>query len=455
MHPALGVDGFGCLGRIVPVAVHDRVAARTQLTALAWRNDDAGVGVNDLHLQMRLHLTHGGHTFGQRRGGAALAAHRAGFGHAVGDGDFRQVHVVHHPLHHGGGARRAGHDAGAQRGQIEFLESRVVQLGDEHGGHAVQAGAFFVLHRFQHGERVEAVIGVDDGGAMREAGQVAQHHAEAVVQRHGNAQAVGSGELHALADEEPVVQNVAVRQRGALGEAGGAAGELDVDRVGGLELGGGLGHARVVSVTACQQIGEAHQPRLVRALPGLIDPHHRVQVWQLLRFEQARLAVCPLGRQLAQHAQVVAGLEARHGHQQLAIDLVQRVFHLAGAVGRVDVHQNQTHLGGGQLHQQPLGVVVRPDRHPVARHQAQAQQGARQAAGLGLQFTVGQASPLMHAHQRLVIGLALDHVVKTGTDGLLDQRHIGGATGLALLQRGQMGFGHGRSPLRAVQTNTV
>ncbi len=93
----------------------------------------------------------------------------------------------------------------------------------------------------------------------------------------------------------------------------------------------------------------------------------------------------PLGRQLAQHAQVVAGLEARHGHQQLAAHLVQRIFHLGGAVGRVDVDQHQAHLRGGQLHQHPFGVVVRPDAHAVARHQAQAQQRTGQAVGLGLQ----------------------------------------------------------------------
>jgi hypothetical protein len=39
--------------------------------------------------------------------------------------------------------------------QVELGKARVVQLGDEHGGHAVQAGAALVLHRLQHGQRVE------------------------------------------------------------------------------------------------------------------------------------------------------------------------------------------------------------------------------------------------------------------------------------------------------------
>src|SRR5690242_21499634 len=41
-------------------------------------------------------------------------------------------------LHHLDRARRARHDPGAQRGQVEAREVRVVQLGDEHRRHAVE-----------------------------------------------------------------------------------------------------------------------------------------------------------------------------------------------------------------------------------------------------------------------------------------------------------------------------
>ena len=78
-----------------------------------------------------------------------------------------------------------------EAGQVKLGKTRMVQLGNEHGRHAMQAGATFSLHRLQHGERVKAVIGVDDGRSVRQAGQVAQHHAKAVIQRHGDAKAVG------------------------------------------------------------------------------------------------------------------------------------------------------------------------------------------------------------------------------------------------------------------------
>ena len=199
------------------------------------------------------------------------------------------MHVADHALHHLDGARRAGHDAGAQGGQVEFLETGVVKLGDEHGGHAVQTSAFLGLHRLQHRERIEAVVWVHHGGAMREAGQIAQHHAEAVVQRHRNAQAVGRCELHAFANEEAVVEDVAVRERGALGEAGGAAGELDVDGVAGLERGALLGHPRVVFVALGHQGRKRHQAGGVqfRRVCRAVDPHHGVQAGQLFRLQLA------------------------------------------------------------------------------------------------------------------------------------------------------------------------
>ena len=115
MHPGFGIDHFGGLRGIVPVAVHDRITAGAQLAGLAAGHGCA-VRVDDLHFEMRLHLADAGHPFVQRCVGVALAADRAGLGHAVGDGDLGQVHLVHHPFHHLDGAWRAGHDAGAQAG---------------------------------------------------------------------------------------------------------------------------------------------------------------------------------------------------------------------------------------------------------------------------------------------------------------------------------------------------
>ena len=42
----------------------------------------------------------------------------------------------------------------------------------------------------QRGERIEALARVDHGRTMRQAGKVADHHAEAMVERHGDADLV-------------------------------------------------------------------------------------------------------------------------------------------------------------------------------------------------------------------------------------------------------------------------
>ena len=445
VHKALVVDGFAGFFGIAPIAVHDGIALGTQLARLARCHDGPRFGVDDFHLQVRLHQADGGDALVQRRIGGALAAHRAGFGHAVGNGHLGHVHIGLHALHHLDRAGAAGHDAGAQGGQVKLFEARVVQLGNEHGRHAVQAGAFFGLHGLQHGERVKTVVRVNNGAAVGKAGQIAQHHAKAVVQRHGNAQAVSRRQLHALTDEKTVVQNVAVRQRRPLREPRGAAGELDVDRVGVAERGGHGIDLRIVGLALGQPVGKTQHARLVRPLPGHINPHHRAQAGQALGRQHAGHAAAQLRGQLAQHAQVVAALELRHGYQRLAADLVQRVLHLSGAVGRVDVHQNNAHLRRGQLHQHPFGVVVRPDAHPVALFQARLQQGAGQLAHRPMQTGIGIAQPLVAADQGLALALAAGHVGKKVTDRGFNQRGVRRPKSVAGRQGGGRA-GHGKSP---------
>ena len=66
---------------------------------------------------------------------------------------------------------------------------------------------------------VEALARKHHRRAVREAGEVAEHHAEAVVQRHRNAEPVALGQPHRLADEVAVVDDVVVRERRAFGRA--------------------------------------------------------------------------------------------------------------------------------------------------------------------------------------------------------------------------------------------
>ena len=80
--------------------------------------------------------------------------------------------------------------------QIELGKYRVLQLGDEHGGNAMQGGATLLRNRLQGGIGIEKRSGDDHGGARHHASHVAQHYSEAVIERHRNAQPVVMGEAH-------------------------------------------------------------------------------------------------------------------------------------------------------------------------------------------------------------------------------------------------------------------
>ncbi len=155
----------------------------------------------------------------------------AGFRHAVADRHLRHVHLGDDSAHHRNRARRSGHDAGAQRREIELAEPGMLQFRDEHGRHTVQRRAPLIRHGLEHRQGLEAIAGKHARRAVRHGRQHAEHHAEAVIQRHRDADAVVCGEPHALSDEEPVVHDVEVRQRRALRRTRRAARELDVENL--------------------------------------------------------------------------------------------------------------------------------------------------------------------------------------------------------------------------------
>src|SRR5579859_4144192 len=73
---------------------------------------------------------------------------------------------------------------------------------------------------------------------MGDAAKVAHHHAEAMIERHRNAQPLAGLQAYGFADEVAVVEDVMVRERSALRKTCRTAGELDVDGL--VELQGRL-----------------------------------------------------------------------------------------------------------------------------------------------------------------------------------------------------------------------
>jgi hypothetical protein len=92
VHPARRVDRLRGRSRIVPVAEHHAVAARAELARRAARHDRAGLRVDDLHLDVRVHAADRARALVERVVDRGLRRDGRGLGHAVADGHLAHVH---------------------------------------------------------------------------------------------------------------------------------------------------------------------------------------------------------------------------------------------------------------------------------------------------------------------------------------------------------------------------
>ena len=313
----------------------------------------------------------------------------------------------------------------------------MIELGDEHGRHAVERGAALGRDGLERRQRIEALGREHHRCAMRDRGEIAQHHAEAVIERHRDADAVARRETHRRAGEVAVVEQVVVGERRAFGRAGGAAGELDIDGVIELE------RRRQRRLRAAFAVA-AHAHHVVEAIEAAAlvgaNADEGGERRQALGLEPARRAAVEFGRQFAQHADIIARLERIGGDEGAAADLVERIVELGQAIGGVDVDQNEPGLGGRELGHDPFGVVGRPDADALARPETERDEARGQRIDAALQFAIGPVHVLVPHHHRIALGPALGRRVEETADGRADQRDARGAVDVALTQ-----FRHRRS----------
>ncbi len=193
------------------------------------------------------------------------------------------------------------------------------------------------------------------------------------------------------------------------------------------------------------------------ALFVVADADQRGQMRQPLRLQAARRAAVDLGRELAQHADIVAGLERIGGDQRLAADLVERVFELGQPVGRVDVDQDQAGLGGGELGDHPFGIVRRPDADAIAGRKPEREQAGGERVDPRLQCGIGPANILVAHDQRVAVAPARRRPVEMHANRVADQRRGRDAVAVALRQfrhdcsPGKSRAGRGRFPTLAAR----
>ena len=374
----------------------------------------------------------------------ALERDGRGLGHAVADGDLLHVHLVDHPLHHLDGAARPGHDARPERGEVIVAPAGFLQHGDEHGGHAIERRAARLRNRIQRLRRIEAFAGKHHRRALRHAAQHPHHHAETVVERHRDAQGVLFGQPDAAGDEARIVDDVAVGERGALGRAGGAGGELDVDRV-----------------IRAKARGHGVQPRLLRRpsepdhileaeypWPGVVAHRDRgFQMRQPRRPEPARLAAFELGREFAQHVDIPGRLEGFGRDERPAFDCIQCVFELDRPVSGVDVDEYRAEPCGGELGQDPFEPVGRPDADAVALAEAEREQPGGESIHLPVQLLVSQRPALLRQHHRPSPAVAGNRLAERVRYGLVSERRrlLARDMGQAVLRRARRRYRDGRA----------
>jgi hypothetical protein len=75
----------------------------------------------------------------------------------------------------------------------------VFELGDEHRWDAIETGAALDLDRGQNHPGIKVFTRIDHGRAMGDAGEIAEHHAETMIERHRNADPVPIGEPEGFA----------------------------------------------------------------------------------------------------------------------------------------------------------------------------------------------------------------------------------------------------------------
>src|SRR6267378_3466607 len=203
----------------------------------------------------------------------------------------------------------------------------------------------------------------------------------------------------------------------ALRQSRGAAGELDIHGVIHLDRSRQGFQSFVTSLLAslCDPV-ERHA--------AIVLPRNRDDVSQFRKTRAMQLATSAsqLRGKLANHRDIVAGLEASSGYQRATSHGSQDVFQLTQAIGGIDIDQNQTSLRRRKLRDRPFRAVWGPNADAIPRLQTERQKPGGERVGTHLELRVGPANFLVRNNQRFAGPVRRTHLVQESADGLPDQR---------------------------------
>ena len=272
--------------------------------------------------------------------------------------------------------------------------------------------------------RIESLAGEDHGHAVRGGREVAEHHAEAVVQGHRDAECFSGAEPHRPRAGDGVVDDVVMSEGCALGSAGRTGGELDVDRVAWPEPRGDRVEAPALAAAApVHDLVEAERSR--RRIRTELD--HGAKRRQALGAQVAGAAMIELRGELPDHLDIGGSLELPGRDECLRADPVEGVLELRAAIGGIDVDENQPDARGGELGDQPLGTVRCPDADPVSLVQTEVQESGGETIHSPRELLVGPALAARPEHRRAAPAVTAHDLGEERRDGRVDERAGGGA----------------------------
>ena len=205
----------------------------------------------------------------------------------------------------------------------------------------------------------------------------------------------------ARAQDMALLTMLRVGEGRALRGAGGAGGELDVDRIARPQPSGDRVEAPAMAAASPgHDLVEAEAPR--RRIGAELD--HGAERRQAFGAQAPGPATIELRGKLPDHLDIGGSLELPRGDERLRADAVEGVFKLRGPIGGVDVDEDQPDARGRELGDEPLGPVRRPDADPVSLVQTEAQESRREPVHPPRELLVSPALAGGPEHRRGALG---------------------------------------------------
>ncbi|MCY1206643.1 hypothetical protein D9M72_182170 [compost metagenome] len=372
MQPAVA-EGLGCFFGVVEVRGHGARRAPDHRAGLA-HGQVAPVGIDDPHLGKQDRLAD---RVGPPRAVVRRAHHQRGaLLHAVVLVEMR-THARGDVLADRCRQQRAREDHGAQRAQVGVLQLRPRQQHRAHGRDQIGHGDLLARDELQRLRRIE--VGDDVAVPVHQAaGQPAE--ADAPVHREHRQRHVLPRHVEGM---EHVEQRgvVVVADAVALGQAGGARGQVEIERVALTDVGHRLAVAVAVAGIREQCLVVEH-PFGIRSFA---ERDHRAQPGQLG----------------ARHPDRFGELAFRQ--QCHRTDLARQRNHLHRRQPVVQRHADQARLRECEIDLRHLEPVGAKKSHTVALAQAECRQRVGQPVAARIGLRKAHAAPGGHAIESLLL----------------------------------------------------